>query len=301
MRVLRVSHSAVVDAWRERERAVARRGVEVQAALRGSVGRGWLAGAAGPAFRTSRWRACGTLGSHPALFLYDPRPLWRALGEEWDVLDLHEEPFALATAEVLLLRALRGRRMPYLVYSAQNLDKRLPAPFRWLQRRVLDGAAAVSVCSTAAGEIVRRRGFPGRPDVVPLGVESPQTSPRELRARGRDHRVCGSARRPQGGRRPPRGRGRPERHGARGRGSRTGAGRAARPRVAVGPGRTGPLPRFAPGRGARRVLPGPRRSRGALADDRRVGRAVRPGRGRGHGLRRAGRRQRQWRPARRRR
>ena len=30
MRVLRVSHSAVVDAWRERERAVARRGVEVR-------------------------------------------------------------------------------------------------------------------------------------------------------------------------------------------------------------------------------------------------------------------------------
>ena len=184
MRVLRVSHSAVVDAWRERERAVARRGVEVRLLSAAAWDEGGSRVALVP--RSGEpVEGVGTLGSHPALFLYDPRPLWRALGEEWDVLDLHEEPFALATAEVLLLRALRGRRMPYLVYSAQNLDKRLPAPFRWLQRRVLDGAAAVSVCSTAAGEIVRRRGFPGRADVVPLGVESPQTAPRELRARGR--------------------------------------------------------------------------------------------------------------------
>ena len=184
MRVLRVSHSAVVDAWRERERAVARRGVEVRLLSAAAWDEGGSRVALVP--RSGEpVEGVGTLGSHPALFLYDPRPLWRALGEEWDVLDLHEEPFALATAEVLLLRALRGRRMPYLVYSAQNLDKRLPAPFRWLQRRVLDGAAAVSVCSAAAGEIVRRRGFPGRADVVPLGVESPQTAPRELRARGR--------------------------------------------------------------------------------------------------------------------
>ncbi len=184
MRVLRVSHSAVVDAWRERERAVTRHGVEVRLLSAKAWDEG---GSRVPLVPRSGEPVEGidTLGSHPALFLYDPGPLWRALGEEWDVLDLHEEPFALATAEVLLLRALRGRRMPYLVYSAQNLDKRLPAPFRWLQRWVLDGAAAVSVCSTAAGEIVRRRGFPGRPDVVPLGVESPLTTPRELPVRGR--------------------------------------------------------------------------------------------------------------------
>jgi glycosyltransferase involved in cell wall biosynthesis/GT2 family glycosyltransferase len=120
------------------------------------------------------------------LFIYDPRPLWRALGNTWDVLDIHEEPFALATAEVLAIRALRRQRVPYVVYSAQNIDKRLPAPFRWLQRRVLGRAAAVSVCSVAAGEIVQRRGFPGRPDVVPLGVETPEpTTGRDLSARGR--------------------------------------------------------------------------------------------------------------------
>ena len=178
MRVLRVSHSAVVDAWRERERAVARRGVEVRLLSAAAWDEG---GSRVPLVPRSGEpvEGVGTLGSHPALFLYDPRPLWRALGEEWDVLDLHEEPFALATAEVLLLRALRGRRMPYLVYSAQNLDKRLPTPFRWLQRRVLDGAAAVSVCSTAAVQAL-----PRDQPLRGLGAENPRT----LRGVGRSVR-----------------------------------------------------------------------------------------------------------------
>ncbi len=130
-----------------------------------------------------------TLGSHPALFVYDPRALWRLLGEPWDVLDIHEEPFALATAEILALRALRRQRAPYVVYSAQNLDKRLPAPFRALERAVLRGARAVSVCNAAAGEILQHRGFAGVPDVIPLGVDVPASRP----ARSAAGRVVGYA------------------------------------------------------------------------------------------------------------
>ena len=42
------------------------------------------------------------------------------------------------------------------------------------------GAQGVSVCNTGAGELVRRRGFPGVPDLIPLGVDrSPSTEPVE--------------------------------------------------------------------------------------------------------------------------
>ncbi|MEP6651103.1 MAG: glycosyltransferase, partial [Lapillicoccus sp.] len=115
--------------------------------------------------------AVQTWGSHPALFVYDPRPLWRALGESWDLIDIHEEPFALATAEILALRALRRQPAPYALYSAPNLQKHLPVPFRWLQRRALLGARAISVCNAAAGALVERRGFPGRAALIPLGVD----------------------------------------------------------------------------------------------------------------------------------
>ena len=170
MRVLRVSHSAVVDAWRERERRLRDRGHDV----RTLSARVW--DEAGMPVRLvprpgEPVEGVATVGRHPALFLYDPRPFWRALGDPWDVIDLHEEPFALATAQVLLMRAVRARHTPYVLYSAQNLDKRLPLPFRVMQRWTLRGAAGVSVCNRTAGEVVVRRGFPGRPQVIPLGLD----------------------------------------------------------------------------------------------------------------------------------
>ena len=181
MRVLRVSHSAVVDAWRERERLLRDRGHEV----RTLSARVW--DEAGMPVRLSPRpgepvEGVATVGRHPALFLYDPRPLWRALGDRWDVVDLHEEPFALATAQVLLMRAVRARHTPYVLYSAQNLDKRLPLPFRILQRWALRGAAGVSVCNEAAGALVVRRGFPGRPQVIPLGLDPAVFAPDPARS-----------------------------------------------------------------------------------------------------------------------
>lgn len=171
MRILRISHSAVVDAWRERDRVVRRHGHHVHSVSAISWDEGGvetpLTARPGEDIEGVR-----TWGRHPALFVYDPRPLWRLLGQDWDVLDLHEEPFALATAEVLAIRALRCSRVPYLLYSAQNIDKRYPPPFRWLERWALRHARAVSVCNTQAGAIVMRKGLTGRAVLIGLGLDT---------------------------------------------------------------------------------------------------------------------------------
>lgn len=169
MRALRISHSAVVDEWRGRERALADLGVDVSLLS----ARVWSEGGADVALRPRPGEAVqgvATIGRHPAVFLYDPRPLWRRLGEHWDVIDIHEEPFALATAEVLLLRRLRRNRAPVVLYTAQNLRKRYPVPFRWFERYALRTAAGVSACNAAAARIVEDKGFPGRARVIPLGI-----------------------------------------------------------------------------------------------------------------------------------
>ena len=183
MRVLRVSHSAVVDEWRGRERALTAAGVDV--ALLSA--RRWHAGGTEVSLapRTGE-RVVGvpTLGRHPALFVYDPRPIWSALGEHWDVLDIHEEPFALATAEILLLRALRrrSRRTAVVLYTAQNIRKRYPVPFRWFERWALGVASGISACSAEAGRIVEGKGFAGRARVIPLGVDEERFSPADAAA-----------------------------------------------------------------------------------------------------------------------
>ena len=184
MRILRVSHSAVVDAWRERERELRAAGLDVGLLS----ARAWDEGGTTVPLTPRPGEpveGVRTFGSHPALFVYAPGPLWRALGQEWDVLDLHEEPFALATAEILALRRLRAlvparRRRPappYVLYSAQNIPKRYPWPFRAFEAAALRGAAAVSVCNEAAAHIVRAKGARGAVEVVPLGVDLSVFSP----------------------------------------------------------------------------------------------------------------------------
>ncbi|WES66332.1 glycosyltransferase [Microbacter sp. GSS18] len=177
-----------MSAWRGRERALRARGADVTLL----AARRWHAG--GVDVSLSPGEEPGTLpvatwGRHPALFLYDPRPLWRALGEEWDVVDIHEEPFALATAEILAIKALRRCRAPYILYTAQNLLKRYPAPFRWLERAALRGAAGISACNADAARIAQDKGFAGDARVIPLGVDVAEFADVETTSQSADGRM----------------------------------------------------------------------------------------------------------------
>lgn len=177
LRVLRISHSAVVTAWRQRDRELRRFGVELTLLSAAA----WDEGGSRVGFVADGddfARPVATVGRHPNLFLYDPRPLWRALGsDDWDVLDLHEEPFGTAVAEVLLIRRLRRRRVPFVVYSAQNLDKRYPPPFRWFERWSLRRAAGAYTCNGEAARILESKGLTAPAAVIPLGVDVERFAP----------------------------------------------------------------------------------------------------------------------------
>ena len=177
MRVLRITHSGVVTAWRARERALRRRGVDVTALTSAA----WDEGGTTVSFTADGddfAHPVRTLGHHPNLFAFDPRPIWRMLGAGgWDVIDIHEEPCSVATAEILALRALRRCRAPFVLYSAQNIPKRYPPPFRWIERWSLARAAGVSVCNEDAGRIVKGKGLRPPATLIPLGVDTSRFAP----------------------------------------------------------------------------------------------------------------------------
>jgi glycosyltransferase involved in cell wall biosynthesis/GT2 family glycosyltransferase len=160
----------VVSAWRQRERELIARGADVR--LLSS--RTWNEGGRDVEFDPESDDfavATQTLGRHPSVFVYAPRPLWQLLSEGWDLLDLHEEPNALATAEILLMRRLRGLRTPFVLYSAQNIEKRYPIPFRWIERHALRRAAGAYVCNHEAGRILRSKGLAPRAKLIGLGID----------------------------------------------------------------------------------------------------------------------------------
>lgn len=183
MRVLRIAHHGVVSAWRERERALRAQGVDVELVSATVWNEGGRDVRLDPG-RDDFVRGAATAGRHPSVFVFDPRPLWRAIGRRPDLIDLHEEPNSLAVAEALLIRRLRGSRVPYVLYSAQNIAKRYPIPFRWLERRALRGAAAAYVCNAEAGRILTAKGLAGPAIEIPLGVDVAAFAPAERAAPG---------------------------------------------------------------------------------------------------------------------
>ncbi len=188
MRVLRVSHSAVVSAWRERERELRRRGHDVYLLC----ARRWDEGGRPVGLEDGEPFVSGvrTFGTHPNLFAFDPRPIWRALRDgPWDVVDVHEEPCSVAAFEVFVLRALSRVRAPVVLYSAQNIEKRYPPPFRWMERYALSRTAGVSVCNRDAGKILRRKGFTGAVSEIPLGVDLGRFAAAERNVPRRELRV----------------------------------------------------------------------------------------------------------------
>lgn len=175
-RVLRFAHHGVVAAWRERERELVRSGVDLTlvSARRWNEGGTLIALDAGA---DDFVVGVDTLGSHPNGFVYDPRAVWRLLDREWDLIDLHEEPCATQTAEILAMLRLRGVRAPVLLYSAQNIPKRYPVPIRWLERYALRRAAGAYVCNAEAGRILQAKGMRAQPAVIGLGTDLEVFSP----------------------------------------------------------------------------------------------------------------------------
>lgn len=177
LRVLRVYHSGVVGAWRERDRRLRDLGIDVTLVAPrrwNEGGRDVVLDPAADAFV----EPARTLGRHPYTFVYDPRPLWRVLrSRDFDVVDIHEEPASMAVAEVLALMWLARRRGAVCLYSAQNIAKRYPPPFRWIERVALRRVAAVHTCNDAAGRILRTKGFRGTVCNLGLGVDVARFAP----------------------------------------------------------------------------------------------------------------------------
>jgi glycosyltransferase involved in cell wall biosynthesis len=171
LRVLRIHQSGVVSAWRARDRELRARGVDVtlvSAARWDEGGRDVPCEPGADDFIV----IARTVGRRPNVFLYDPRPLWRALRSgPFDLIDAHQEPCSLAAFEILCLRWLARAPAPIAFYSAQNIFKRYPLPFRWMERRALRAASGIHVCNEAAGTVLRRKGFTGIVEVLPLGVD----------------------------------------------------------------------------------------------------------------------------------
>jgi glycosyltransferase involved in cell wall biosynthesis len=92
------------------------------------------------------------------------------LREPWDVVHCWEEPYILAGGQV----ALSAPRDAALVfYTFQNIAKRYPPPFSWIERYCLSRCAGWLAAGRSVVEALLPRGYGRKPhQVAPLGVDT---------------------------------------------------------------------------------------------------------------------------------
>ncbi len=128
------------------------------------------------------------LNGHFHLHWYPRLPaLFRS--EQPHLVHLDEEPYNLAT--VLGVRAARACGARSLFFAWQNLARRYPPPFRWLERWVYRTVDAAIAGSQTAAQVLRAKGYRGRLAVIPqFGVDTRQFFP-ESAPRPADELVVG--------------------------------------------------------------------------------------------------------------
>jgi glycosyltransferase involved in cell wall biosynthesis len=181
MRVLRIAHSSLTPALRQRERALARCYPNVD--LEVVTTERWLEAEmevdATPddlfPVRTAR----SYLSRHIQLFAYDPRPIVKALREHKPhLIDMSHEPYSVAGAEILTLCNWFARHVPIVMQTNQNILHNYPPPFNWLEQRAFRRVVAAYACSETVCEVLRAKGFDKPAPIIPFGVNTEAFRPR---------------------------------------------------------------------------------------------------------------------------
>lgn len=86
-----------------------------------------------------------------------------------DLVFLDEEPWSLSAAQ--MARLCRRYKIPLVVYTKQNILKRYPPPFRWIERRTYETAAAILALSEEVRDVLRNKGYSGPCPLLPHGCD----------------------------------------------------------------------------------------------------------------------------------
>ena len=161
MRVLYVSKALVAAAYRDKIRELGRR-VDVRAVVPDRWGPEPVEPS--PEGVPEPRRVPVRLPGHNHLHVYRRAAHW--LDEHApDLVHVDEEPYSLVTLQ--LGRLCRRRGIPWLFFTWQNLDKRLPPPFGAVRASAFRGARGAVAGTAAAAAALRNAGYRGPVAVIP--------------------------------------------------------------------------------------------------------------------------------------
>jgi glycosyltransferase involved in cell wall biosynthesis len=97
------------------------------------------------------------------------RRLKEILQRRWDIVHCWEEPYVLSAGQIA---RWTPPDTPFVFWTAQNLPKRYPPPFSFVERYCVDRCAAWMACGQSVVDALGPRGYAAKPHrVIPLGVD----------------------------------------------------------------------------------------------------------------------------------
>jgi glycosyltransferase involved in cell wall biosynthesis len=111
------------------------------------------------------------------------------LAQPWDLVHCWEEPYVAAAAQIA--RAT-SPRVPLVFATFQNIVKRYPPPFGWIEKYALGRADGMIAYGDTSREVLDARGWSGRTRTIPPGVDVERFRP-DAGARDRIRRELGWA------------------------------------------------------------------------------------------------------------
>jgi glycosyltransferase involved in cell wall biosynthesis len=114
-----------------------------------------------------------SLSKHVQLFAWNPFTIITALRKHRPhLIDLNHEPFSLACAQVLTLCDWFAPQATIVLQTAQNIYRKYPPPFGWLQKRAFRRADAAYACSETTRAVMRAKNFDKPMAIIPFGVDT---------------------------------------------------------------------------------------------------------------------------------
>lgn len=93
-----------------------------------------------------------------------------------DVIYMNHEPYALATAQVCWANAC-SIKVPFGFYSCQNINKKYPAPFSWLESMVYRHSSFALPITDRVADVLSAKGYRGRQTVCALPLDPARYHP----------------------------------------------------------------------------------------------------------------------------
>lgn len=176
-RLLTIGHSYCVAVNRRLAQALAARGdwdvtVAAPQRFRGDFRIHELSAEPGARYALEAVPARPTRPVH--VMLYGSR-LRELLRQSWDLVHCWEEPYVASAGQ---LTGWTPSEVPLVFATFQNISKRYPPPFNWIERRTLERAdGVIAFGETVQATLATRRPRPARVRVIPPGVDTDHFMP----------------------------------------------------------------------------------------------------------------------------